>query len=173
MNLYFRLIWTLLRVWCLPAIRIDEPFERTFRVLPNDIDINLHLNNGRYLTIADLMIVEFFGRTGFLRSLFKNKWKPVLGGTTVTYRKQLKLGEKYRLRYRWVGSDTHWNYLRFEFLKMDGTLCASGYSKGAALSRSGLVQTETALQALGKKLEMPVLPEAVVRWVESEKLLLD
>ncbi len=173
MNLYFRLIWTLLRVWRLPGIALDAPFERTFTVLPNDIDVNLHMNNGRYLTVADLMIVEFFGRTGFLRALLRNKWKPVLGGTTVTYRKELKLGEKYRLRYRWVGSDAHWNYLRFEFLRMDGTLCATGYSKGAALSRKGLVDTQTALKALGKSPAMPDLPQAVNRWIESEKLLLE
>lgn len=172
MNLYLRLIWTVLRAWWLPKLAITGPFERTFRVLPNDIDVNLHMNNGRYLTVADLMIVEYFARTGFLKTLLKNKWKPVLGGSIITYRRQLKLGQKYKLSYRWTGSDTHWNYLAFQFTSMDGRLCASGFCKGAAVSRKGLVNNADAFVALGKPMPDTPLPDAVVHWKESEANLL-
>jgi len=171
-NLYLRLIWTVLRAFWRPKLAITDPFERTFRVLPNDIDINLHMNNGRYLTVADLMIVEYFARTGFLKVLLKNNWKPVLGGSIITYRRQLKLGQKYKLSYRWTGSDTHWNYLSFQFTSLDGRLCASGYSKGAAVSRNGLVNTAGAFKALGFHKPDGPLPDAVVHWKESEAKLL-
>ncbi len=173
MNLYLRLIWTLFRAWRLPKIGIEETIEREFRVLPNDIDINLHMNNGRYSTIADLMIIEFFARTGFLNVLLKRKWKPVVGGTIITFRKELKFGQKYRLRYRWVGGDDHWNYLSFEFLTMDGVLCATGYSKGAAISSKGLVHNDLAFEALGLEKQSPSLPRAVCFWKESEAQLLN
>ncbi len=172
MNLYFRLIWTMLRSWWLPNLAITDPFERTFRVLPNDTDINLHMNNGRYLTVADLMIVEYFARTGFLKTLLKNKWKPVLGGSIITYRKQLKLGQKYKLSYRWTGSDKHWNYLFFRFTSLDGRLCARGYCKGAAVSRNGLVTNADAFDALATPIPDVPLPDAVVHWKESEDKLL-
>lgn len=172
MNLYFRLIWTLFRAWRLPKIALDEMIEREFRVLPNDIDINMHMNNGRYSTIADLMIIEYFARTGFLNVLLKRKWKPVVGGTIITFRKELKFGQKYRLRYRWVGGDDHWNYLSFEFLTMDGVLCATGYSKGAAISRRGLVHNDEAFEALGMARQSLDLPKAVTCWKESEANLI-
>ena len=172
MNLYFRLILTLLRAWRLPKLAIDDTIEREFRVLPNDIDINLHMNNGRYSTIADLMIIEFFARTGFLKVLLKKKWIPVVGGTIITFRKELKFGQKYRLRYRWVGGDAHWNYLSFEFLTMDGVLCATGYSKGAAISSKGLVHNDQAYEALGMEPQTRSLPKAVTFWQESEAHLL-
>ena len=172
MNLYFRLIWTLLRAWRLPKLNIDETFERTLRVLPNDIDINLHMNNGRYLTVADLMIIEYFARTGFLQVLMKQKWKPVVGGTIITYRKELKLGQKYRLRYRWVGCDDHWNYLSFEFLTLDGKVCATGYSKGAAISSSGLVHNSVAFEKMGREARNTPLPAAVTNWKASEAQLI-
>jgi acyl-CoA thioesterase FadM len=172
MNLYFRLIWTLLRAWWLPRLALDETVEREFRVLPNDIDVNFHMNNGRYLTITDLMTIEFFARTGFLRTLLQQRWHPVLGGSIITYRRELKFGQKYKLRYRWTGSDDHWNYLHFEFLTMDGALCATGYSKGAAVSKKGLVHTDRAFHALGFGDRGPGLPKAVMHWVESEKQLL-
>jgi acyl-CoA thioesterase FadM len=43
---------------------VGQTLQRQFRVLPNDIDINGHMNNGRYLTMLDLRIVEYFIRVG-------------------------------------------------------------------------------------------------------------
>lgn len=172
MNLYFRLLWTLLRAWRLPKLVVDEVFEREFRVLPNDIDVNLHMNNGRYLTVADLMTVEFFVRTGFLRVLFEEKWKPFAGGTIMTFRRQLKLGQKYRLRYRWTGCDDHWNYFFVEFLTLDGVICAKGYSKGAMVSKTGLVPMAQSFKSLDFERKDNELAEAVLHWKESERKLM-
>jgi acyl-CoA thioesterase FadM len=36
------------------------------RVWPNDLDFNLHVNNGRYLALADIGRVHWFVRTGVL-----------------------------------------------------------------------------------------------------------
>ena len=58
MNLYLRLLWTLLRCWRMPRITAGETLVRSLRVLPNDLDINGHMNNGRYLTVVDLMLME-------------------------------------------------------------------------------------------------------------------
>ncbi len=172
MNLYLRLIWTLLRAWWLPKLVVGEPLEREFRVLPNDIDINFHMNNGRYLTIIDLISVEYSARTGFLKAFIRNRWKPVLGGSIITYRRQLKLGQKYRLNYRWTGGDAHWNYVTFQFSTLEGTLCATGHSKGAALSRKGLVPIDQTFDALGISQPGTILPDAVLHWKESEAKLI-
>ena len=172
MNLYFRLFWTLLRAWRLPKLVIDEVFEREFRVLPSDIDVNLHMNNGRYLTVADLMAVEFFVRTGFIRILLEKKWKPFAGGTIMTFRRQLKLGQKYRLRYRWTGCDDHWNYFFVEFLTLDGVICAKGYSKGAMVSKTGLVPMVQSFESLDFERKDNELTEAVLHWKESERKLM-
>jgi acyl-CoA thioesterase FadM len=140
MNLYLRLLWTLLRAWRLPRIRLDETLEREMRVWPGDIDINGHMNNGRYLTVIDLMLIEFFVRTGYATMLVQQGWRPMSGGAVITYRKQLKPGQRYRLRFGHAGADAHWNFMRFEFLREDGAVCAAGYTKGAAVGRQGLGQ---------------------------------
>jgi len=174
MNLYLRLIWTLLRTRRLPRIDVRDELERTFRVLPNDLDINRHMNNGRYLTMIDLMVIEYFARTGFLRVLLKNRWHPIVGGSVITYRRELKLGQQYKLRFRWDGSDEFWNYLHFEFVSMDGRICASGYTKGAAASRRGLVRNQVAFEKLGEDFAAkPALPQAVMHWINSEKALME
>lgn len=67
MNLYLRLLWTWLRALGKAPIRIGDTIELQLRVWPNDLDINGHMNNGRYMTIIDLALIEYFTRAGFLK----------------------------------------------------------------------------------------------------------
>ena len=172
MNLYLRLLWTLLRARFLKPINMDEPLERTFRVLPNDLDLNGHMNNGRYLTLLDLMIIEYFSRVGFLKVLMKHGWRPMSGGAVITYRKGLKPFQQYRVRYYHAASDEYWNFMRFEFLSRNGTVCAAGYMKGAAVSRRGLVPNELSYNKMGIAFEKQPLPKAVDHWLASENAVL-
>jgi len=171
MNLYLRLCWTLFRGSILPAHSIYEPIERTFRVLPNDVDINGHMNNGRYLTILDLMLVEFFTRTGYVKVLLTQGWRPMSGGAIITHRRGLKPFQKYRIHYEWASCDAHWNFMKFSFVTMDGRLCAAGYMKGAAVSSEGLVENQRSFDLLGVQLEHRPASEAVSAWMQSEKQL--
>ena len=107
-------------------------------MLPNDLDVNGHMNNGRYLTVIDLMLVEYFVRTGFAQAMLRRGWRPMAGGSFITYRRGLKPLQAYTLRFRLDAGDAHWNYMRFEFVRGD-RVCAAGYMKGAAVARDGLV----------------------------------
>lgn len=49
MNLYLRLLWTWLRARSKPAIAMGDTIELQLRVWPNDLDVNGHMNNGRYM----------------------------------------------------------------------------------------------------------------------------
>jgi acyl-CoA thioesterase FadM len=168
MNLYFRLIFTLLRAWRLPKFAIGQTLERSFRVLPNDIDINGHMNNGRYMTIVDLMLMEYFVRIGFAGVLIKKGWRPMSGGSFITYRRGLKPFQTYRLRYRIDACDTHWNFMRFEFLDGD-KVCASGYMKGAAVGKEGLIKNVDSYAQLGQVVLASPIPDAVEHWLAAEK----
>src|SRR5690606_32733351 len=87
MNLLFRLLKTLLRFFLLPS-RIgilDESIVR-FRVWPNDLDTNLHMNNGRYLTLMDLGRLDLLLRNGSVTFVIRNTWYPVLAGSLIRFR---------------------------------------------------------------------------------------
>jgi len=67
-NLYLRLLRLLL---LLPFVRRRSLLDAgriAFRVWPNDCDINLHLNNGRYLTFMDLGRLQLLAQIGLLRN---------------------------------------------------------------------------------------------------------
>ncbi len=168
MNLYLRLLWALLRSRRLPRIAPGDTIERRLRVWPGDLDINGHMNNGRYLTIIDLMLVEYFVRSGFARVMFKAGWRPMSGGAVITYRKSLKPWQRYRLSFTLAGADAAWNYMRFEFAREDGTLCAAGYMKGAAVAKGGLVPNAQSYAQMGHAFTLQRLPEAVQHWMAAE-----
>jgi acyl-CoA thioesterase FadM len=168
MNLYLRLLWTLLRSFRLPTIAMGAMLTRSLRVMPNDLDVNGHMNNGRYMTVVDLLLVEYFVRSGFARVLVRRGWRPMAGGSFITYRRGLKPLQRYEVRFRQEGADAHWNYMRFEFVAEDGTLCAAGYMKGAAVGRSGLVPNEQSYASLGLPFAPAALPEPVRHWLAAE-----
>ncbi|RYF60229.1 MAG: thioesterase [Comamonadaceae bacterium] len=168
MNLYLRLLMTLLRAWRAPRLTPGDTLERRLRVLPNDLDLNGHMNNGRYLTIIDLMLIEHFVRTGFARTMFQRGWRPMAGGSLISYRRGLQPFEQYTLRFRLDATDSHWNYMRFEFVKGD-KVCAAGYMKGAAVGRGGLVPNLESYAAMGLPLPAGELPLPVRDWIAAEQ----
>ncbi|GAC28971.1 acyl-CoA thioesterase [Brumicola pallidula] len=52
--------------------------------MPNDLDVNMHVNNGRYLTLCDLTRVDFFVRSGIAGLMLKHKWSPIIAEHTMT-----------------------------------------------------------------------------------------
>ena len=86
--------------------RIDvrgESFLR-FRVWPTDMDLNFHLNDGRYVSLTGLGRVDLMLRSGLLRRAIKRGWYPVVGGAIVRYRHEIRAGEIYRaLAHRRLG----------------------------------------------------------------------
>lgn len=177
MNLYLRLILALWRAWRLarrgPPLRPGDTIERSLRVWPGDLDINGHMNNGRYLTLIDLMLVEYFVRSGFAAAMVRAGWRPMSGGAVITYRKGLMPWQRYRLRFSLAAADGHWNFMRFEFLREDGTLCAAGYMKGAAVSRQGLVPNSVSWARVGEAFTPQPLPEAVRHWMAAEAAVVE
>jgi len=167
MNLYLRLLWTLLRAWRAPRLAPGDTLTRSLRVLPNDLDINGHMNNGRYLTIIDLLLVEYFVRTGFASEMVRRGWRPMAGGSFISYRRGLKPLQTYTIRFRLDATDAHWNYMRFEFVAGD-RVCAAGYMKGAAVARSGLVPNAESYGAMGLAPLQAALPAPVRDWLAAE-----
>jgi acyl-CoA thioesterase FadM len=172
MNLYLRLLITLLRAWRAPRLTPGDSLERTLRVLPNDLDVNGHMNNGRYLTIIDLMLVEYFVRTGFAAAMLRRGWRPMSGGSFITYRRALKPLRAYTLRFRLDACDAHWNYMRFEFV-CDGRVSAAGYVKGTAVGSNGLVPNAESYASIGSQPLQNVLPAAVRNWLAAEHGLIN
>jgi len=139
MNLILRMIGLLIASFFKPGFPIEKTKNSlVLRVLPNDIDINLHMNNGRYLTICDLTRVDMFIRTGLARTMINQKWIPVISEHTMKYKKALKLFQKYEVKMEITGWDDRSFQMIHTFLLKDRVV-AEGTSKGVIVSKAGVV----------------------------------
>lgn len=103
MNLWFRVLWLFLTAPF--RARIEAPLgvsKLNFRVWPLDLDTNLHLNNGRYLTIADLGRADLLTQTGLWKAVLKEGLLPMLSGSAIRYRRELKPFQAFTLESRIV-----------------------------------------------------------------------
>ncbi|MHB1586269.1 MAG: acyl-CoA thioesterase [Acidiferrobacteraceae bacterium] len=150
MNLYIRLLAVLIASWFktrLPAAATS--CNLVLRVLPNDIDINMHMNNGRYLTICDLTRVDLFLRTGLVTTMRKHRWMPIIAEHTMVYHKPLRLFAMFRVSIEL----SHWDakYFYMTHLFTQGTrVIATGTSKGVVRGIHGVVPPEQVIEAINK-----------------------
>lgn len=79
MNLFLRLFYVLAASFFRPRLPAGQATsELTLLTLPNDQNINMHVNNGRYLTLCDLNRVDLFIRSGLARVMLKRGWMPII-----------------------------------------------------------------------------------------------
>lgn len=148
MNLFLRLFYVLTRSFFrerLPAAPLTTRLHML--TFPNDLDVNFHVNNGRYLTLCDLSRVDYFIRSGLARLMLKRGWMPVISEHTMVYKKSLKAFQRFELEM----SITHWDekfvYMQHRFMR-HGKLVAEGTSKGAVVSKAGVVQPQQLIDLL-------------------------
>ena len=65
--------------------------------VPNDIDLNLHMNNARYLSVMDYARTHMLARTGLLTHIVRSRWQPLVGAVWMTYRRSLPLFSAFRI----------------------------------------------------------------------------
>lgn len=165
MNLYLRLLWLLWKLRSVARSGLFAPSRVTFRVLPNDCDINLHMNNGRYLSFMDLGRLHLTAQTGLWPHIRRNRWMPVLAAAEISYLRSLKPFERFDVVTRLLTWDDKYAYME-QIFERDGTPCAHAYVKGLFLGRDGRVPNADVAATIGHSGPPPPMPEPLRRWVE-------
>lgn len=172
-NSFVRIPLLALRASIAPLPRMDslETDVVRMRVWPNDIDFNLHLNNGRYLSAMDYGRMRLMARAGLLRPVMRARWTAVVGAVWMTYRRSLPLFARFDLATRLVCWDERWFYMEQTFHGRDG-LAAVGWVKGAIVGRDSIVAPQTLLDMVAPGIPSPPLPQNILTWNEltREKL---
>ena len=141
-----------------------------FRVWPNDLDFNVHVNNGRYLALADIGRVHWFVRTGVLGVARQNKAWPMIGDAIAKFRQGLKPFQQFEIHTRLIGWDHKWGFLEHRFLRSNrviGLVAIRGVFKGP----SGPLDPGVLLAGVAHAAASPELPDWVNRFHEGGELL--
>lgn len=138
--------------------------------LPTDIDLLRHMNNGRYLSLFDLGRWDLMVRTGLMDVVSARGWYAVVGNETITFRRSLKLWQRFEVQTRWIGHDDRALYLEHRAV-VRGEVYASAIIRARMLRRSGgTVPLDELFAALDLPAELPEVPAWMHDWAAAATL---
>jgi acyl-CoA thioesterase FadM len=170
LNLWFRLLLTLIvsrfRARCDVLASCFTPF----RVLPTDLDTAVHVNNGVYLSLLDLARVDYLIRSGKYSVILRNRWFPVVAAETIQFHRALRPFERFFAETRLIGWDERTFFIQHRIFRhrLDGELVAEAVVRGVMARRSGgTVPTDELLVAMGNSPHPAPMPEWILDWANA------
>ncbi|WP_419703467.1 acyl-CoA thioesterase [Promicromonospora sp. NFX87] len=158
-----------------PGLTVLDPVVTRLRVLPQDLDYMMVVNNGTYLQLMDVASHRHLGRNGALRLAAKRSWFGYVVASTMRYRRPLRLWDWFEDTSRVPGWDDRVFYME-HVITRDGELCTRGVICYRLVHRSSrepvsphdivplLAEQQGYVDAIP---ESPELPADVVAWARS------
>ncbi len=178
MNLWFRLIGFLLTTrWRLPLALPHEASILRFRAWPNDLDVSLHVNNGRYLTLMDLGRLDLMIRAGLWRDVTRNRWTPIASNVLIRFRREIRLWQRFRIETRLVTWDATNVVMEQIFVleggSRDGQIAARALFKGGIYDRQkrAFVTIARLMQEIGASADAPDPTPEVAAFLAADDTL--
>jgi len=166
-HLWFRTLLVLWRARRRSKLAPTEVGRLALTVLPTDIDVLGHINNGVYLSLMDLGRYDWTVRTGMWDVFRAQGVYPVVVHQTISYRRSLDLWARYELQSRPLGATDRVIYFEQRFVR-GGEVHARGVIGARFLRRTGGTLTTAELSELvGFDAASVVLPAWVPRWAEE------
>ena len=134
---------------------------------PWDLDVWWELNNGRTLTLYDLGRIPLTVRLGLPRLLAKNGWGMTVAGSTVRYRKRVRVFQQVEMRSRLVGWDARFFYIE-QAMWREGEALNHVLLRQAVTGPTGIVPPARLIGVMGGPAQSPTLPAWVSAWIAAE-----
>lgn len=168
MYVLVRLLLVWLRSRSAPRQLPTDLIVTPLRALPNDLDLNRHVNNGRYLTLMDLGRYDFIFKTGLLPLVKKNGWYPVVSTAAIRFRKSLVAWQRFELTTQIIWWDEKWFFIEQVF-RVGNHVFARALVKGLFRDQNGNVSVQRLLEAVGEPARDPGPPPPLVSgWLAAE-----
>lgn len=167
MMMLWRSLWIWLSFRWRGRLAVLDTSRLALRVWPGDLDMNLHMNNGRYFSVADLGRLDLGLRSGVWWKALRRGWRPVAGDSDARFSSSLQPFQTYELQSRLLGWDQKWTYGEHRFVR-DGRVCALVLVRYLFVSSKGPVPPAKIMEVCGGGEQTPTLPEWVLRWSENQ-----
>ena len=166
MSIWLRFIWVIVSGFFKKPLTLSDVSLLPQRVWLDELDINVHMNNAKYLAVMDLGRTDWIVRSGGWRLMIHEKMSPVVGGAMVRYRRSLKLFQRYDLKTRLLGWDDRWLYIEQVMECRQGIACIA--VQRTTFTKNGKLVPPVELAAkLGLTALMPA-PDWTRAWSEHE-----
>ncbi len=165
MNLWFRLIFVVIHGLFRTKLKPLESSVVRGYVMPTDLDLNFHMNNGRYLSVMDLGRIDILLRTGTARLALQYRWAPLVGAVMIKFRQSLKPFQSYDMVTRVLCWDQKWFYFEHR-IQRKNRLIAVAYARTLVRGPGRNIPPSEVISLLGEKLESPPIPQMIQNWAE-------
>ncbi len=172
MNLWLRLLRVFIASLFRPRLGLTDESLLHFRVMPHDLDINVHMNNARYFALMDLGRFDLIVRGGLWRPVLRNRWQPVIAAALVRFRRPLRPFEPLTLGSRLIAWDEKWLYMEHR-VESKGNLACHTIVRGAFVGAGGVVPPAAIAAAVGFTGPSPSLPDWIVSWRDLDGAIED
>jgi YbgC/YbaW family acyl-CoA thioester hydrolase len=136
MHMLLRTILIFLKKPFLAPSKFGDKTTISMRVLPTDLDLMWHVNNGIYFSYMDFGRWDSIFRIGAFDKIRKAGWYFVVASETMKFKKSLKLWDKFELVTHIKGHDERYFFIHQKFT-LKGELVATGLVKVRFLKHSG------------------------------------
>jgi YbgC/YbaW family acyl-CoA thioester hydrolase len=149
MHMIFRTILIFLKKPFLSKAGFSDRTIISMRVLPSDLDLLWHVNNGVYFSYMDFGRWDAIFRNGSYDIAMMNGWYSVVAGETIKFKKSLELWDKFDIETQIKGHDEKYFFIQQKFFRK-GEVMAIGLVKVRFLKRKGgTVSTREVMDAMG------------------------
>lgn len=166
----FRTIFHRLRSKGRSPLGVHDVGTLRLRVLPTDLDVLGHMNNGVYLSIMDLGRMDQLIRAGVWDSFRTHGYYPVVASETITFRRSLQPWQAYDVETRIAGYDEKAVYVEQRFV-VEGEIYAQAFIRARFLKKTGgVVSIPELSEAIGVDVSTMPPPAWINVWAESVAL---
>ncbi|MCG8671079.1 MAG: acyl-CoA thioesterase [Pseudomonadales bacterium] len=114
-----RFIFALFILKIRPTKHIRETVTEAYRVKPWDLDLNIHLNNAKYLKYLDKGRVEHIIHCKALRKMMQHNMRLIVANSEISYIKSLLPFQKFEVSSRITSWDQKYVYYEQKFFSND------------------------------------------------------
>ncbi len=129
-----------------------------YRVMPWDLDANLHMNNVKYLKYLERGRVEQMIHTPWLQKMWTNQAKALVANTEISYVKEMRLFQKFKVETRVSSWDEKYIYMEQIFTYKHTVFTAAVIRMAVVHAKTGkrLSPTEVFKNLFGEEQSPPV-----------------
>jgi acyl-CoA thioesterase FadM len=136
MHMILRIILIFLKKPFMKPAGVYDTISCEMRVLPTDLDILWHVNNGMYFSYMDFGRWTMVFRNGIFDQCKSHGWYAVVASQTIKFKRSLLPWVKFRIETKTVAQDDKYFFIQQKFFAK-GELMATGLVKVRFMKKKG------------------------------------
>lgn len=146
-----------------PKYSFLDTVSKTYRVLPQHIDFNIHINNAKYLEFFERGRWNHSVQTGSFNQLIRHGYNFIVAGIDIGYIRELKLFQSFSLETSYVGWDEKYFYLE-QRCTVNGKIHSYALLKAVYTYKGRPVAPSKVFKVLNLKVNTIKMPEHMELW---------